>query len=475
MPAPDYLILKRRAQEQERVKYDELCHSNYIASANAEWEIKTQGFIDHGKAKQRYNSIRAADEAALNARRQKLANMLGAEQALFQQQLEALTESPAERKARMEARADELKSKRENERLAFVRQQYERQWRMACDPLREQESKEILKATNAARSYQIGEKMKSLELEEQESRAFDAMWEQDRLTKLGREEAEESARLKMDFEHKLVLDRQVAELHTFRVDEKALAAEEAAAMQQGWDMEREESKKVEELRFGVLMKAHEELDQFNKHKKQLLQTAVAAERGADAKRLQDALDKEAQQAAQEQAARDAMQGETKRFAEAMLAQKRAIASQEGIMEQARQAELGKAWEKRMAVWAKEQAQRENLMAQVLDERKNQVAVSLENAKMEKQKHAEARHRLEAELAKVNALEAQKLAEAKSVRMQHRALLENQIEDKAFKRAAAEFNKAQERMTAERAEAAYQMMLNDQMAKTTSTMQKFAKN
>ena len=61
-----------------------------------------------------------------------------------------------------------------------------------------------------------------------------------------------------------------------------------------------------------------------------------------------------------------------------------------------------------------------------------------------------------------------------VRMQHRALLENQIKDKAFKRAAAEFNKAQERMTAERAEAAYQMMLGDQMAKTSSTMNRFAK-
>ena len=85
---------------------------------------------------------------------------------MFQQQLEALDENPTERKARMEARANELKDKREAERLAFVRQQYERQWRMACDPLREQESKEILKATNAARSYQIGEKMNALELEE---------------------------------------------------------------------------------------------------------------------------------------------------------------------------------------------------------------------------------------------------------------------------------------------------------------------
>ena len=144
------------------------------------------------------------------------------------------------------------------------------------------------------------------------------------------------------------------------------------------------------------------------------------------------------------------------------------------MEEARAAELSKAWDKRLAVWSKEQEARELLMAQVLEERKNQVAVKLENAKLDKNKQAIARHRLEAELLKVNAIESQKLAEAKDVRMQHRALLENQIEDKAFKRAAAEFNKAQERMTAERAEAAYQMMLNDQMAKTTTTMQKFAK-
>ena len=36
----------------------------------------------------------------------------------------------------------------------------------------------------------IGEKMKALEMEESENRAFDEMWEKDRLAKLGREEAD---------------------------------------------------------------------------------------------------------------------------------------------------------------------------------------------------------------------------------------------------------------------------------------------
>ena len=122
---------------------------------------------------------------------------------------------------------------------------------MACDPLREKESKEILKATNAARAFQIGEKMKALELDEQENRAFDEMWEKDRLAKLGREEAEEEARRQMDFEHKLVLDHQVAELHGFRESETRLAEEEASLLRSQWGLEREEAKKVEMMRHQV--------------------------------------------------------------------------------------------------------------------------------------------------------------------------------------------------------------------------------
>jgi len=455
------------------MKYEQVTKSNFKISANAEWEIKTTGFIEHQKATQRFNSIRAADEAALNARRRRLADMLAQEQAMFQEQLEALEETPAQGKARMESRAHELKEKREGERLAYVRQQYERQWRMACDPLREQESKEILKATNGARAYQIGEKMKALEMDEQETRAFDAMWEQDRLAKLGREESEEAARKQMDFEHKLVLVQQVAELHHYRDEERRLAAEEAALMREQWELEREESKKVESMRHQVLMQANTELHDFNKHKRTMLADAIDHERKEDAQRLAAQLALEKQEAEREAAAKASMQQETRRFAEHMLAQKRAIAAQDEVMEAARKKELDKAWDKRLEVWGREQEARENLMAQVLDERREQVATKLKQVRRDKQKQAEARMRLEAELAAVNKIEAGKAAESAGNRMAHRALLENQIKEKKFKQAAADYNKAQERLTAERAEAAYQMMLTDQMAKTSMTMNKYA--
>ena len=277
----------------------------------------------------------------------------------------------------------------------------------------------------------------------------------------------------MDFEHKLVLDQQVSELHGFRNEETEMATTEAALMRQQWDLEREEAKKVEAMRHNVLMKANDELHEFNQHKRMQLAESVAAERKADAERLAAQLALEAHENEREAAARESMQHETRRFAEHMMQQKRAIAMQEGEQEIARKAEQDKAWDKRLAVWGREQEARENLMAQVLEERKIQVEVKLEQEKIDKVRSAHARSQLNEELGRINVIEAVKDQEAKQVRLEHQALLSNQIKDKSFQKAASQYNKMQERMGSERAEAQYQAMLREQMDKTMSNMDMFS--
>ena len=49
----------------------------------------------------------------------------------------AASAQPEERKSRMEARALELKAKREAERVQFVEDMNYRKWRASCDDLRE--------------------------------------------------------------------------------------------------------------------------------------------------------------------------------------------------------------------------------------------------------------------------------------------------------------------------------------------------
>jgi len=306
----------------------------------------------------------------------------------------------------------------------------------------------------------------------QENRAFDELWERDRQAKLGREGREDEARRMMDMEHKMVLDQQVAELHDSRAAERELSMEEAEMMKVQWEIEHQEAAKVEALRREVLENAQKELHEFNKQKRQQLSVSVAEEREADLMRLQAQLDAEKAEEQREVMAREAMQKETRLFAEHMLKQKRAVASREAEIAVAQKAELDKAWEKRLAVWGQEQEAREKLMAQVLHERKMQVERKLQDVKIDKSKQAEARVRLEDELARVNQIEAQKLEEGRQTRLEHSALLQNQIKEKAFQKAAAQFNKAQERMAAERAEAAYQAMLHDQMSKTSASMEKY---
>lgn len=308
----------------------------------------------------------------------------------------------------------------------------------------------------------------------QENRAFDALWEKDWQAKLGREEAEAEARKAMDRDHKLVLDQQVAELESYRIAERELAQQEAELLREQWELERQEAAKVDFLRRQVLEAAQNELHEFNRQKKAQLAVAVAEERQADLERLTAQLMKEKAEDERDQLAREAMQRETRLFAERMLAQKRAVESREAEIDAAQKEALDKEWEKRQAVWGQEREARERLMAQVLHERKIQVERKLEDVRQEQAKQAAARRQFEAELARINQLETQKLEEARKTRMDHRALLENQMKDKAFKRAAAEFNKTQEKMAAERAEAAYQAMLQEQMRKTTANMGRYSR-
>ena len=111
--------------------------------------------------------------------------------------------------------------------------------------------------------------------------------------------------------------------------------------------------------------------------------------------------------------------------------------------------------------------------QVLEERKIQVEVKLEQEKVNKVRAAHARSQLDEELSRINTVEARKSEEARQVRLEHQALLKNQIKDKAFQRAAGEYNKMQERMMAQNAEAQYQAMLQEQMTKTMANMEKFS--
>jgi len=113
-----------------------------------------------------------------------------------------------------------------------------------------------------------------------------------------------------------------------------------------------------------------------------------------------------------------------------------------------------------------------VVAKVLGERSVQVSQKLERAQREKEAEAEARRRLEAELAEIEAAEAAKARAAAAAKADYTRQLEHQIQQRRHGRAISEFNKVQEKESADRAEAAYQATLRSQLARTESQMSKY---
>uniref|UniRef100_A0A0B6ZEC7 Trichohyalin-plectin-homology domain-containing protein n=1 Tax=Arion vulgaris TaxID=1028688 RepID=A0A0B6ZEC7_9EUPU len=104
--------------------------------------------------------------------------------------MEEQKETLLERQAKMRERAKFLKDKRESERLAFVQEKYDQQFRGQCEELRSILSKKHLEQVCLDRLDQLHQKDEMAV----EKRAFDDMyarlWEQDMLEKAAREERE---------------------------------------------------------------------------------------------------------------------------------------------------------------------------------------------------------------------------------------------------------------------------------------------
>lgn len=289
----DYLILKQRAAEEERRRYEIACKTHHTLDANATWEIKTNQAIER-RCTERHRTAQqcgsTTEEAgALERRRDQLAQVIAAEQRQYERELDALHETPADRNQRMRERATALRDKRESERLRFVEEQYERQRELACEPLRAHTSRSIRKATDAALAHQICERSRTLEKENLERRAFDNLWEEDRLSKVEREVADRAARKQLDAAQTLVLDAQLRELHATREQQRECVRNESKLLAQQCALERDEVNKLALMRKEETMRAHAESRALNAQQLELRAADAQRERHEDRLRLDAAL------------------------------------------------------------------------------------------------------------------------------------------------------------------------------------------
>jgi hypothetical protein len=420
----DHALRQRRKAEDARTMMVQSVNADFVVGAAAHWEQRSDAKLKERAVQRRYDSIRAQDKAALAVRRQRLANMLLGEEASFQQEIDALDETPEQRRVRMETRARELRNKREAERKTFVDEQLERQWRLGCDALRNADSVNIAKSCEAARAYQIEERLALLNLEQQEEQIFSDQWLADWAAKERRELEEEAYRKKMDDEQTKILGRQVGEKAVILGTERAEKAAIAAEMARQWQADKDATERAEVEKRRRQYAAKLELDAFNASKRNNRVNAYQKELTEDQQRLQMIMAKEAEDARIEREHLATQHREALAYQKHLQILMAKEAKDEADLEKARDADLGgrartareargreppvtrarvsargscdahprrrraarshararargraragKAWDKRVAQWGREQAAREQLLQATLEGRKVQV-------------------------------------------------------------------------------------------------------
>lgn len=123
--------------------------------ATAAWEVKSDGRIQQATISQRYDSLRAQREADIDARRERLAVLLHADETRLKAELAACHQTAAQRRAAMVERARALAARREAERQQLAQDLLDQAFREGCDPLRERYSRTIVYRTVAERQQQV--------------------------------------------------------------------------------------------------------------------------------------------------------------------------------------------------------------------------------------------------------------------------------------------------------------------------------
>merc|ERR1711998_134837 len=154
----EYLIMKRRAQEENQKVYDDIATRQYQYKAMCDWETSGIKKAQSNAVQYRYDNLKYQRDRDLQGRRARLAELVAQEDQMYESELAALTKTADERKRDMQQRAEALKKNREEKRQAQAEAALLRRWRDGADELRAEVQQGITLECMIDRDLQIKEK-----------------------------------------------------------------------------------------------------------------------------------------------------------------------------------------------------------------------------------------------------------------------------------------------------------------------------
>ena len=361
-----------RAAEAKLAALRSSATSLVALNEKARWEVRT-----HAMAKSRRinsavsNLIEKSND--MESRRTKLAALLADESESLIQELKSSLETPQQRLDMMRAKAQSLKDAREAERKAKADAKLYEKWRASQDELRELDSQVAALQVAVDNDDQVALVKKRQEMEARDSEILESIMQERFRLEAEREERKEVERLAKEHMIKAVLDSQVAAKRKTEARRAQDAMQEATlTVQRMAKLEEAENARAleERLRLELERQKMKTWLETAKRQRELEKADLVA---ADREYVQSVISREKRAAAEEAAEREKYIRQMREFNEAMKKDMERQAESFIELERVQAQEQERQWQKKFAIWEKEDRARQQLLAEVYSERNAQVA------------------------------------------------------------------------------------------------------
>nr|XP_044989055.1 trichoplein keratin filament-binding protein isoform X2 [Jaculus jaculus] len=403
---------------------------------------------------------------SLEARREKLRQLVLEEQDLLTRELEELRLSMNLRERRIREQHRSLKSAREEQRKLIAEQLLYEHWKKNNPKLREIELDLHKKHVMNSWATQKEEKQQQEATAEQENKRYENEYEAARREAMERLKAEEERRQLEDKLQAEALRQQMEELKLKEMEATKLKKEQENLLKQRWELERLE----EERRQMAALRRKAELGRFLRHQynAQLSRRTqqIQEELEADRRILQALLEKEdeAQRehlARREQALADAAWMKKVIEEQLQLEKERETELQALLREEAKEM-----WEKREAEWAREQSARDRLMSEVLTGRQQQIQEKIEQNRRLQEESLKHREKLIQSLEEVRESARQAREESEELKSARKQELEAQVAERQLQEWEADQQAEEEEEEARQAEELSDALLQQEVKTMT---------
>lgn len=344
-------------------------------------------------------------------RREILRQLLHEEELALQKELQAMQPTPETLLQEKRQKVEQLRAQTQREKAAEVQRLRELQFRENACELRDLHTKTGELCTQLEREVQIVEKQRALDAAFEETELFA---EADRRQFLERELAAEEERrqaLASREETSRALSEQLQELQKGKAAELEALEREKLSLRSTWQTADVDARNAEQRARELTRRLAQETRAHNELQREMKESAARRQKEEEKRTVQEFLERERQLKALEETQKERYREQNRQFWNAMRDRSNELATNQKVLDELLAREVEAQWEKRRAVWAREEAARAQLLKSVYDHRYEAIEARKERACVQRRQNLVEKERLAKELEEFNVQERQGVQEA----------------------------------------------------------------